>query len=37
METVFQIAILVMSVVVHEVSHGFAARALGDPTAELDG
>ncbi|KKU69951.1 MAG: hypothetical protein UX94_C0013G0024 [Parcubacteria group bacterium GW2011_GWA2_47_21] len=37
METVFQIAILVMSVVVHEVSHGFAARALGDPTAELAG
>jgi len=26
-----------MSVVVHEVSHGFAALALGDPTAKLEG
>ncbi len=37
MEVIFQIAILVMSVVVHEVSHGWAANALGDPTARLAG
>lgn len=30
----FQIVILVMSVVIHEVSHGFAALKLGDPTAK---
>ncbi|MEK7173955.1 MAG: site-2 protease family protein [Patescibacteria group bacterium] len=34
---VFQIAILVMSVVVHEVSHGFMAYALGDSTAKYAG
>ncbi|MEX0932345.1 MAG: site-2 protease family protein [Parcubacteria group bacterium] len=34
---IFQIAILIMSVVVHEVSHGFAANSLGDPTAKYDG
>lgn len=33
----FQIAILVMSVVIHEVSHGFMAYALGDPTAKYAG
>ncbi len=37
MEVIFQIAILVMSVVVHEVAHGFVANALGDPTARLAG
>lgn len=30
----FQIGVLIYSVVLHEVSHGLAARALGDPTAE---
>lgn len=30
----FQIAILIFSVVIHEVSHGLAALALGDPTAK---
>ncbi len=34
---IFQIAILIMSVVVHEVSHGFAARFYGDKTAEYEG
>lgn len=34
---VFQIAILIFSVVIHEVSHGFAALALGDRTAEQAG
>ena len=37
METLFQIAILVMSVVIHEVSHGYAAKLLGDKTAEYQG
>ncbi len=37
MESVFQIAIVVMSVVIHEVSHGFMARYLGDNTAEYAG
>lgn len=32
--TIFQIAILIFSVVIHEVSHGLAALALGDPTAK---
>ncbi|MEX2008502.1 MAG: site-2 protease family protein [Candidatus Spechtbacterales bacterium] len=31
------IGILIFSVIVHEVSHGFAALALGDPTAKLAG
>jgi len=33
----FQIAILVFSVVIHEVSHGYAALALGDKTAQYAG
>ncbi len=37
METFFQIILLVMSVVVHEVSHGYAAFLLGDPTAKNQG
>lgn len=34
---IFQILILVFSVVIHEVSHGYAALALGDRTAEYAG
>lgn len=34
---VFQVVILVFSVVIHEVSHGFVADHLGDPTARLAG
>ncbi|MFY9463135.1 MAG: site-2 protease family protein [Candidatus Sungiibacteriota bacterium] len=34
---IFQIGILVFSVVIHEVSHGFAALLLGDDTAEQEG
>jgi Zn-dependent protease len=34
---VFTIAILILSVIVHEVAHGYAANALGDPTAKLQG
>jgi Zn-dependent protease len=37
MEFVFQIAILVISVVIHEVSHGYAASFLGDQTARYQG
>ena len=37
MEIIFAIAILIMSVVVHEVSHGFVAGILGDPTAKIAG
>ncbi len=37
LEFIFQIAILIMSVVIHEVSHGVAADMLGDPTAKLQG
>ena len=34
MEFLFVIIILIMSIVVHEVSHGYAALALGDGTAK---
>lgn len=34
---IIQIAILIFSVVVHEVSHGYAALALGDRTAKYAG
>ena len=34
---IFFIAILIMSIVIHEVSHGYAAEKLGDPTARLAG
>ncbi len=37
MEFLFIIVIVVMSVVIHEVSHGYAALALGDPTAKYEG
>lgn len=37
MDAIFGIAILILSVVAHEVSHGYAADALGDPTARLAG
>ena len=36
-DLIFSIAILIFSVVVHEVSHGFAARSMGDMTAERAG
>ena len=37
METIFLIAILVMSVIIHEISHGYVAYMLGDPTAKHAG
>lgn len=36
-DTIFSIAILIFSVVAHEVSHGYMAQYLGDPTARLAG
>lgn len=35
--TIFQILILIMSVVIHELSHGYAADMLGDPTPRIQG
>jgi len=37
MEYLFLIAILIFSIVIHEVSHGAAANYLGDPTAKYAG
>jgi Zn-dependent protease len=37
MDAIFYIAILVMSVVIHEVSHGFMAEYFGDKTARFAG
>jgi Zn-dependent protease len=33
----FELAILIFSIVIHEVAHGYAANMLGDPTAKLSG
>lgn len=35
--TIFTVIALIISVVIHEVAHGWAANALGDPTARLAG
>lgn len=37
MELAFTIVVLILSIIVHEVAHGYAANALGDPTARLAG
>jgi Zn-dependent protease len=34
---IFTIAVLILSIIVHEVAHGYAALMLGDPTAKLQG
>ncbi len=36
-QAIFSIAVLVFSVVAHEISHGYMAQYLGDPTARLAG
>ncbi len=36
-DIVFYLVILILSIIVHEVAHGYAANALGDPTARLAG
>lgn len=37
MLTLLSLAVLILSIIVHEVAHGYAANALGDPTARLEG
>jgi Zn-dependent protease len=37
MEFVIGIAIVIFSIILHEVAHGYVANALGDPTARLAG
>ena len=34
---VFSLALLIISIIIHEVAHGYAANSLGDPTAKLSG
>lgn len=34
---IFSVIVLIFSVVLHEVAHGYAAEGLGDPTARLSG
>lgn len=34
---IFTIIVLIFSIIIHEVAHGYAAYALGDPTAKLSG
>ena len=36
-DTIFYVAILIMSVVIHEISHGFMAEYFGDKTARFAG
>jgi Zn-dependent protease len=33
--TIFTVLVLIFSVIIHEVAHGYAANSLGDPTAKL--
>ena len=37
MITIVSIAILIISIIIHEVAHGYMADRLGDPTARLQG
>jgi Zn-dependent protease len=37
METLAMILVLIISVIIHEMAHGYAANWLGDPTARLAG
>ncbi len=37
MEQIAFIGVLIVSVVLHEMAHGYAANAMGDPTARLQG
>lgn len=37
MESVITIIALIISIILHEMAHGYAANALGDPTARLQG
>ncbi len=35
--SIFTIVVLIFSIIIHEVAHGYAANSLGDPTAKLSG
>jgi len=35
--TIFFLIVLILSIIIHEVSHGYVAEMLGDPTARLQG
>ncbi|MCC7469802.1 MAG: site-2 protease family protein [Bacteroidetes bacterium] len=37
MQEIFYIAVLIMSVVIHEIAHGYAALSFGDQTAKYEG
>jgi Zn-dependent protease len=37
MDTALTLVILILSIIAHEVAHGYAANSLGDPTARLAG
>lgn len=37
MDTTLALIVLILSVIAHEVAHGYAANSLGDPTARLAG
>lgn len=37
MESIITIVALISSIILHEMAHGYAANALGDPTARLQG
>lgn len=37
MDIIFSILILIISIILHEVAHGYMANYLGDPTAKLQG
>jgi Zn-dependent protease len=36
-DIIFYIAVLVFSIIIHEIAHGLAADKLGDPTARMEG
>lgn len=36
-DTLFFLVILILSIIIHEIAHGYMADALGDPTARLAG
>ena len=37
MDVIFQILVLIFSVIIHEISHGYAALLFGDKTAQYEG
>jgi Zn-dependent protease len=37
MDTILPLIVLILSIIAHEVAHGYAADSLGDPTARLAG